>query len=757
MNNTSDQQSRYAQQIGQELHTFNSPTKFHELPPIAYYWSQKFLAPLLREHGFQEAHEFFAKYLRQAAERVGGPPVFASLGTGDCHIEVQTARLLKQHGLAEFTIECRELNTQLLENGREQAKKAGVEAHMAFVETDFNSWTADKRYTAILACHSLHHVVELEHLFDEVRRALDPAGFFIVTDMIGRNGHMRWPEALAELRPFWYEMPLEYRWHCLMLRLEEEHINHDCSTHGFEGIRAQDILPLLIERFDFRFFLAFSNLMDLFVDRGFGHNFESDGEWDRDFIDRVQAYDEQAILSGRLTPTHMYTVMTPGPSDEHFYSRGLTPERSARREPQAARAERLEVATRALKPTEDKGLGYQMKMEVSGGRGPYTWSATDLPPGLCLSNEGRLEGSVDADGVFTPVITVIDSSKPPNAAAQRFTIMVKPKQVTMPLAVVSPGTLPHAWVGEEYAEALLGSGGEPPLQWTIESGTLPRGLVLGAQSGEIRGTATGSSRECFGVKVTDAAGHSLISQHEITATTSAENTIARVGVLAHVAAGPAWSCAIRLSNPAATPVETALRFYASSGRRKNWTLGGQVKSGLEPGQFRLAPHATVRMELTAGSGEEISGWVEILATGPVGAHAELVYSASGGGRSEVTIPMERSKRQNLRLGFDNSAGNRTAMAVLNVPEPEAPEPQPGPAAHLGIPVVVVRDETGQWIETRQLPLRPGRHKAFMLADEIPSTAGRRGTIEIQAAFEGAVGGVSLRVSGHDTFVMLPPV
>src|ERR1700732_5078285 len=139
MNNTNDQQVSHAARIGNELHSFNSCSKIHDLPPIASYWSRKFLSPLLLEHGFQEVQEFFAKFLQQAAV---GPrrPLFASLGAGDCHVEVQTAQLLKNRGVSAFTIECLELNPQLLDRGRARAKEAGVEAHLAFVEADINGW-----------------------------------------------------------------------------------------------------------------------------------------------------------------------------------------------------------------------------------------------------------------------------------------------------------------------------------------------------------------------------------------------------------------------------------------------------------------------------------------------------------------------------------------------------------------------------------------------------------------------------------------
>ena len=751
MNNTNDPRVGYEERIGNELHTFNSCSKIHDLPPIASYWSRKFLSPLLLEHGFQEVQEFFAKFLQQVA--VGHKrPLFASLGAGDCHVEVQTAQLLKNRGVSEFTIECLELNPQLLDRGRARAKEAGVETHLAFVEVDVNSWTANKQYTAIVASHSLHHMVELEHVFDEVRCALNPAGYFVATDMIGRNGHMRWPEALEEMRPFWHELPREYRWNHLMMRLEEEYINHDCSTQGFEGIRAQDILSLLIERFDFQFFLAFSNLTDVFVDRGFGPSFDLDEEWDRDFIDRLHTHDEQAILSGRLTPTHMYAVMTPGPSEEHFYSRGLTPYRCVRRERPARTARgRLEIETCVLRPTEDGGLAYDMQLRACGGRGPYIWSATDLPPGLSFTMEGRLAGAIEANGVYTPVIAAKDSSKPSMVAAQRYTIIVKPVEPTVPLSVISSRILANGWVGGEYAEVLLTSGGSPPLQWAIESGTMPRGLVLDAQSGEIRGTATGLSRDSFHIKVTDAAGTTVTSQHEIMIETPSENTMKRRGVLPHIAAGVAWQGAIHLINTGKTSIETALNFYASSGRRKYWMLRPEVKSGPEHGHFRLGPHATLRVDLAPGAGEEISGWVEIMATGTIGAHAELLYTAPSGVQSQVTIPMVRAERQMLQLAFDNSAGSRTGLAVLNIPgTDELPL-----TSHLQELVFVVRNELGQWIETRQYPLRPGRHKAFMLADEIPATDGRRGTVEIQGA--GPIVGVSLRISAQEIFVLLPPI
>ena len=56
---------------------------------------------------------------------------------------------------------------------------------------------------AFMAHHSLHHIVALETLFGQIVERLEPEGAFITMDLIGRNGHMRWPETLAIVRHIW--------------------------------------------------------------------------------------------------------------------------------------------------------------------------------------------------------------------------------------------------------------------------------------------------------------------------------------------------------------------------------------------------------------------------------------------------------------------------------------------------------------------------------------------------------------------------
>jgi SAM-dependent methyltransferase len=215
----------------------------------------------------------------------------------------------------------------MLDRGAALAEQVGVAGHVRAVLADFNSWEPTGRYDGVLANQALHHIVNLEGVFDAIHKVLAPTGRFVTSDMIGRNGHQRWPEARRRIEELWSELPEAYRYHRQLRRQEDAFLDWDCSVEGFEGIRAQDVLPLLVQRFSFELFLAFGNLIDVFVDRGFGPNFDAEAEWDLAFIDRVHALDMEGLRSGEFKPTHVMAIMrtVPMPSGPRVYD-GLTPE-----------------------------------------------------------------------------------------------------------------------------------------------------------------------------------------------------------------------------------------------------------------------------------------------------------------------------------------------------------------------------------------------------------------------------------------------
>ncbi|APU32463.1 hypothetical protein UYA_23060 [Ectopseudomonas alcaliphila JAB1] len=317
----------YRNKIQQELAIYEKQINVHDLPDIYHYWSNKYLAPIFNDAGFSSIAEFFSSNLLVAATRTRcNKACFVSVGSGNCDLEVSIAKNLVNAGLDNFVLECLEINPVMLERGRQIAKENGVLNNMIFVEADFNTWQADKKYHGVMANQSLHHVTRLEHLFEQITKALHKDGSFVISDMIGRNGHQRWPEALDVVQKFWKKLPDKQKFNVLLNRFEKEYDNWDCSKEGFEGIRAQDILPLLVQRFQCEKFVGFGNVIDVFVDRCFGHNFSRESQEDRDLIDKVHAEDEAGFESGSLTPTHMMAVFVGTMHCEPYYSRGITPD-----------------------------------------------------------------------------------------------------------------------------------------------------------------------------------------------------------------------------------------------------------------------------------------------------------------------------------------------------------------------------------------------------------------------------------------------
>lgn len=317
----------YEEKMAKELDVFNKVENVHALPEIFHYWSHNYLRPKFLEMGVRGIYEFFFDYMNAACKRGESRQTFVSLGSGHCEIEIQIVEMLVASGCENFVLECLDINPNMLKRGNESADQKGVSKYMRFLTADASSWAPqNEAYSVVMAHQSLHHFVDLELLFEKIRYSIGEKGAFLTSDIIGRNGHMRWPEAMSKIDAIWKGMPDRYKYNHALSRFEEKYENWDCSTEGFEGIRAQDVLPLLRKYFSFEMFLGYGNLIDIFVDRGFGHNFDPDSQEDQRFIDEVAQLDEQLIESGELKPTHIIAVMRAPLVATPKYYKHLTPE-----------------------------------------------------------------------------------------------------------------------------------------------------------------------------------------------------------------------------------------------------------------------------------------------------------------------------------------------------------------------------------------------------------------------------------------------
>jgi kumamolisin len=164
----------------------------------------------------------------------------------------------------------------------------------------------------------------------------------------------------------------------------------------------------------------------------------------------------------------------------------------------------LTIATASL-PNGQTGVPYSAVLTATGGTTPYTWTVTPrrMPAGLTLNAQtGQISGTPTVSLTNTLVtFTVTDSTSPtPQSATVSLTLTVSSTTLT-----ITTSSLPNGQIGSPYSAVLMAVGGTTPYTWALTSGTLPAGLTLNAQTGQISGTpAVSVTNTPLTVKVTDS-------------------------------------------------------------------------------------------------------------------------------------------------------------------------------------------------------------------------------------------------------------
>ncbi|MFF5383553.1 putative Ig domain-containing protein [Pedobacter suwonensis] len=145
---------------------------------------------------------------------------------------------------------------------------------------------------------------------------------------------------------------------------------------------------------------------------------------------------------------------------------------------------------------------------ATGGTGPYTYSATGVPPGLTFNPATReITGTPTQIGTFTIPVTVTDVNG--NTVTASYTI-----KITDPL-VLPAATLANGATGTVYPTQTIPSatGGTGP--YTYSATGVPPGLTFNPATREITGTPTQSGTFSVPVTVTDADGKTVTTNYAI--------------------------------------------------------------------------------------------------------------------------------------------------------------------------------------------------------------------------------------------------
>ena len=88
-------------------------------------------------------------------------------------------------------------------------------------------------------------------MLETVIELLVPSGeFWIIGEAIGRNGNQLWPEALDAANRIFSSLPERFRRNALTRKVDSTVPETDFGANSFEGIRSEEIEPLLLRYFD---------------------------------------------------------------------------------------------------------------------------------------------------------------------------------------------------------------------------------------------------------------------------------------------------------------------------------------------------------------------------------------------------------------------------------------------------------------------------------------------------------------------------
>jgi len=166
---------------------------------------------------------------------------FASAAALGCDDENHAAAWLR--AAASERLDVYELSAGVISRAR-----AGIPRQVSFVRADLNfAHLPPERYDVVWSSGTLHHIVNLEHLLDEVAKALRVGGLFALHDYVGEARHQydrrRLERANAALRA----VPQRYR------REGIETLSPralDYRYGAFCAVRSSDVLPAARARFD---------------------------------------------------------------------------------------------------------------------------------------------------------------------------------------------------------------------------------------------------------------------------------------------------------------------------------------------------------------------------------------------------------------------------------------------------------------------------------------------------------------------------
>lgn len=164
----------------------------------------------------------------------------------------------------------------------------------------------------------------------------------------------------------------------------------------------------------------------------------------------------------------------------------------------------LRIQTQAV-PEGRQEQSYAFHLEAEGGSQPYRWqTASDLPSGLTLSEDGTLKGVPHEAGTYAITVRVLSAQNSNNSrpAERTLNLTISPNQASLSILT---GSLPEARQNVAWELGLVGGGGTGAYSWSLVSDPIP-GMNF-SRNGLLSGRPSISGARTIRVRLEDTVRH----------------------------------------------------------------------------------------------------------------------------------------------------------------------------------------------------------------------------------------------------------
>jgi SAM-dependent methyltransferase len=168
----------------------------------------------------------------------------------------------------------------------------------------------ERKYDVVYMQQSLHHIVKIDRITEQIRSALKPDGIFILNDYVGEPFLQRGPKQRNICGKIWKCLPERFRMNVGGTVLEEIHIPNKAGLSPFEAVRSDAILPSIARNFDVVKQFLFGGVLFPIVN-GFAPNYNYENETDRMLIHMLWELDKILVANGTVEPTFVRGVYRP--------------------------------------------------------------------------------------------------------------------------------------------------------------------------------------------------------------------------------------------------------------------------------------------------------------------------------------------------------------------------------------------------------------------------------------------------------------